>query len=112
MLFRSIKELMNQYGVDESEYVVKADTDLFYLHQLIKNDPVDILIGSSYGKQIAKAEDIPMVRMGFPVLDRYGNPIQATVGYLGGIRYVEKIVDTMMDRKDRDAADEDFDVVM
>lgn len=109
---KSIKELMDEYGVDESEYVVKADTDLFYLHQLIKNESVDILIGSSYGKQIAKAEDIPMVRMGFPVLDRYGNPIQATVGYAGGIRYVEKIVDTLMDRYDRDVTDEDFDVVM
>jgi len=103
---------MDQYGVDESEYVVKADTDLFYLHQLIKNESVDLLLGSSYGKQIAKAEDIPLVRMGFPVLDRYGNPIQATVGYAGAIRYTEKIVDAMMDRQDRDAADEDFDVVM
>lgn len=109
---KEIKALMDQYGVDESDYIVKADTDLFYLHQLIKNESVDLLIGSSYGKQIAKAEDIPMVRMGFPVLDRYGNPIQATVGYAGGIRYVEKIVNTLMDRQDRDAADEDFDVVM
>ncbi|WP_024347562.1 nitrogenase component 1 [Lacrimispora indolis] len=109
---KEIRALMSQYGVDESEYVVKADTDLFYLHQLIKNEGVDLLLGSSYGKQIAKAEDIPMVRMGFPVLDRYGNPIQASVGYAGGIRYVEKIVDAMMDRQDRDALDEDFDVVM
>jgi nitrogenase molybdenum-iron protein beta chain len=34
------------------------------------------------------------------------------VGYAGAIRYTEKIVDAMMDRQDRDAADEDFDVVM
>lgn len=109
---KEIKALMDSYQVDESEYVVKADTDLFYLHQLIKNEGVDLLLGSTYGKQIAKAEDIPIVRMGFPVLDRYGNPIQTSVGYAGSIRYVEKIVNAMMDRKDRDDADEDFDIVL
>lgn len=109
---KEIKELMDEYGVDESEYVVKADTDLFYLHQLIKNEGVDLLLGSTYGKQIAKAENIPMVRMGFPVIDRYGNPIQATVGYAGAIRYVEKITEVLMDKQDADADDEDFEIVM
>lgn len=109
---KSIKQLMSKYGIDESEYVVKADTDLFYLHQLIKNEGVDLLIGSSYGKQIAKAENIPLVRMGFPVLDRYGNTIQSTVGYTGAIRYVEKITNALMDVQDHDASDEDFEVVM
>ncbi|MGL4790746.1 MAG: nitrogenase component 1, partial [Anaerotignaceae bacterium] len=109
---KQIKALFEEYGVDSSNCVIKADTDLFYLHQLIKNEPVDLLLGSSYGKQIAKAEGIPLVRMGFPVLDRYGNTIQATVGYAGGIRYVEKIVDALMDEVDEKAADEDFDVVM
>ena len=109
---RQIKALFEEHGVDPEKSVIKADTDLFYLHQLIKNESVDILIGSSYGKQIAKAEDIPMVRMGFPVLDRYGNTIQPSVGYAGGIRYVEKITNALMDRQDEDAKDEDFDVVM
>ena len=85
---RQVTALFEEHGLDPSKSVIKADTDLFYLHQLIKNETVDILIGSTYGKQIAKAEDIPMVRMGFPVLDRYGNTIQATVGYAGAIRYV------------------------
>jgi nitrogenase molybdenum-iron protein beta chain len=109
---KQIKALFEENGMNSGKAVIKADTDLFYLHQLIKNEGVDILIGSSYGKQIAKAENIPMVRMGFPVLDRYGNTIQATVGYTGGIRYVEKITNVFMDRQDADSRDEDFDVVM
>ncbi len=109
---RQVKQLFQEYGMDPGKCIIKADTDLFYLHQLIKNEPVDVLIGSSYGKQIAKAEDIPIVRMGFPVLDRYGNTIQASVGYAGAIRYVEKIVNALMDKVDAEAKDEDFDVVM
>ena len=66
--------LLNKYGVAD-QCQVKAAGDLFELHQWIKNETVDILIGTTYGKQIAKAEDIPMVRAGFPVLDRHGSEL-------------------------------------
>ncbi len=105
------KALIDSYALDE-ECIVKADTDLFYLHQAIKNDGVDLLLGSSYGKYIAKAEDIPFVRVGFPVLDRYGMAIQTICGYEGGVYLAEKIVSTLLDRYDRDVADEDFEAVM
>lgn len=36
------------------EYNVKAGGDLFQLQQWIKNYPVDLLLGNSYGKLIAK----------------------------------------------------------
>jgi len=106
-----IGDLLSQYGVQE-ECTVKSNTDLFYMHQLIKNDPVDLLLGNSYGKYIAKAEDIPIVRMGFPVLDRYAGTIQPVVGYRGATRMIEKILEALMSRQDRDASDEDFECVM
>src|SRR5690606_22832755 len=40
---------------------VRAKGDLFLLHQWIKNDPVDLLIGNTYGKYIARDEDIPFI---------------------------------------------------
>jgi nitrogenase molybdenum-iron protein beta chain len=91
---------------------VKAASDLFELHQWIKNERVDLLMGTSYGKQIAKAEDIPLVRAGFPILDRYGHSHQPLVGYRGAMRLAELIASSLMDRIDRDCADEDLDVVM
>lgn len=90
----------------------KAAGDLFELHQWIKNEPVDLLIGSSYGKQIARAEDIPLVRAGFPILDRYVHSYMPIVGYKGAIRLVELISNALMDRRDRDCADEDLELVM
>jgi nitrogenase molybdenum-iron protein beta chain len=85
---------------------------LFELHQWIKNDPVDLMIGTSYGKAIAKAEDIPLVRAGFPILDRYVHSYLPLVGYSGAIRMTEQITNALMDRQDRDAADEDLETVM
>jgi len=107
----SVKALLEKYNLAD-ECTVKAGTDLFKLHQWIKNERVDLLIGSSYGKQIARAEDIPFVRVGFPVIDRYGGTLLPIVGYAGGIRLAEKIVNTMLDRFDRDVADEDFELVL
>jgi nitrogenase molybdenum-iron protein beta chain len=108
---RRCKALLESYGALEGTRV-KAAGDLFDLHQWIKNDGVDLLIGTSYGKQIAKAEDLPFVRAGFPILDRYGHAYQPLVGYAGGINLAHKIADAVMDRLDRDSADEDLEVVM
>jgi len=105
-----VNSLLEKYHVTDS--IVKANSDLFALHQWIKNERVDLLIGSTYGKQIAKAEDIPFVRAGFPVLDRYGGPLIPIVGYVGGIYLLEKITDALMTRMERDCADEDFEIVM
>ncbi len=102
--------LCEKYGVQGC--TVKANADLFELHQWIKNDPVDLLLGTSYGKQIAKAEDIPFVRAGFPVLDRYVHSVLPMVGYVGATLLAEKILNALMDRQDRDCEDKDLEVVM
>jgi nitrogenase molybdenum-iron protein beta chain len=92
--------------------VVRAAADLFHLHQLIKNEPVDLLIGNTYGKYIARAEDLPFVRFGFPILDRVGHSYFPTLGYRGGIHLLSNIVNTLLDRKDRDDPEERFELVM
>ncbi len=107
---KEVTALLERYGVTGA--VVKANSDLFELHQLIKNEPVDLLLGGSYGKAIAKAENIPLVRAGFPILDRYVHSYLPLVGYTGMIRIVERITNTLMDRQDATCADEDLETVM
>jgi nitrogenase molybdenum-iron protein beta chain len=91
---------------------VRSGGDMFLLHQWIKNEPVDLLMGNTYMKYIARDEDIPMVRFGFPILDRIGHSYFPTVGYRGGMRLLEKILDAVLDRQDRDAKEESFELVM
>ncbi len=91
---------------------VRNAGDMFLFHQWIRNDPVDLMIGNTYLKYIARDEDIPFVRFGFPILDRVGHSYFPTVGYRGGIRLLEKILDALLDRKDRDAPEESFELVM
>ena len=106
---RKIKELTKDVP---HEVKVKAEGDMFLLHQWIKNENVDLLIGNTYCKYIAKDEDIPLVRFGFPILDRVGHSYFPTVGYQGAIRLLEKILDARLERKDRDASDVTMELVM
>ena len=52
------------------------------------------------------------VRFGFPILDRVGHSYFPTVGYRGGMRLLEKILDAILSRQDRDAPEESFELVM
>ncbi|MDR1519519.1 MAG: nitrogenase molybdenum-iron protein subunit beta [Planctomycetota bacterium] len=107
---RRAGELFRLHGAKDC--LAKDAADLFELHQWIKNERVDVLIGGSYGKQIARAEDIPLVRVGFPILDRYAHSYFPIVGYRGGMRLLELLAGALMDRQDRDCADEDMEMVM
>ncbi len=106
---KRIKELTD--GKDY-EVNVKAKGDLFLLHQWMKNEPVDLLICNTYGKYIARDEDVPLMRWGFPILDRQCHQYFPTVGYKGGLRLLEKILGLLLDRRDRDSPEETFELVL
>ncbi|MDF2537491.1 MAG: nifK [Herbinix sp.] len=107
---KEAKALFAKFGVKDCR--AKASGDLYELHQWIKEEGVDLLIGGTHGKYIARAEDIPFVRAGFPIIDRYIHSYMPLVGYKGGMRLAELISNALMDRQDRDAAEEDFEMVM
>ena len=94
------------------EVKVKAAGDMFLFHQWIKEEPVDLMIGNTYLKYISRDEDIPLIRHGFPILDRVGHSYFPSVGYKGGIRLLEKILSAILDREDRDADMTSFELVM
>ncbi len=99
------KEMEELIGSEYPEADIISGGDLFTLHQIIKRKPVDLLIGNTYGKFIARAEDIPLIRVGFPIMDRANLHYFPIMGYAGAARLVERIGNTLLDRKDRDAPD-------
>ena len=98
--------------VPEARFKNGERADMFLMHQWIKEQGVDLLMGNSYGKYISRDDDIPFVRMGFPILDRPGHSYFPTVGYAGAMRILEKILYAFMDKHDRDTPEESFELVM
>jgi nitrogenase molybdenum-iron protein beta chain len=89
-----------------------GQADLYQLHQWIKQDKVDLIFGGTYCKYIGRDEDIPVIRFGFPIYDRVGHQYFPILGYRGALRLLEKILTALLDRQDRDAPEEKFELVM
>jgi nitrogenase molybdenum-iron protein beta chain len=105
---RRVKDILKDQVPDAK---VKQSGDLFELHQWMKQEPVDLLITNTYGKYIARAENVPFVRFGFPTLDRMGHRVFPTVGYQGALRLIEKMTDALFDKRDRECPDELMELV-
>ncbi|MBE1425005.1 nitrogenase molybdenum-iron protein beta chain [Desulfomicrobium macestii] len=105
---KRIDEITSEAGYKAN---VKAGGDMFLLHQWIKNEPVDLIIGNTYCKYIARDEDIPFLRFGFPIFDRVGHQYFPTVGYKGGLHMLTRILDLILTRTDRDETEEKFELV-
>jgi nitrogenase molybdenum-iron protein beta chain len=106
---KEVGQMLEAAGVEGK---AKSACDLFTLHQWIKQEKVDVLLGGTHGKYIARAEDIPFVRAGFPILDRAVHSYMPLVGYRGTMRLLEMIGNAILDRQDRDASDEDLEMIL
>jgi nitrogenase molybdenum-iron protein beta chain len=97
---------------EDVRVVQGAGADMFRFHQLVKNGKPDLIFGNTYAKYIARDEDIPLIRIGFPIYDRIGHQYFPITGYRGALRLLEKILNALLDRQDRDAPEESFELVM
>lgn len=84
---------------------VASDADILTLHTWVRAEPVDLLIGNTYGKFLARAEGIPLIRVGFPIVDRANLTHFPVVGYSGAAWLVERIGNTLLDVKEAQTPD-------
>ncbi|MDI6898105.1 nitrogenase molybdenum-iron protein subunit beta [Methanocella conradii] len=105
-----IQQMLDEAGIKDG--VAKAEGDLFELHKWVKDNPVDLLIGNTHCKYIARAEDVPLVRFGFPIFDRAVHYLMPVVGYRGCLRLIEQISNALLERRDRDCKDEDYELIL
>jgi nitrogenase molybdenum-iron protein beta chain len=101
-------ERMNEIlkDIPEAKFKCGDMADMFQMHQWIKQEGVDLLIGNTYGKYIARDENTPFVRFGFPIADRPGHNYFAKTGYNGGANLVKQIMDAFLDHIDRTCLEE------
>ena len=89
-------KLSDELGLDMD---VMIKSDLHELYKKIKEEPVDLIFGTSKGRFIEEDLDIPLIRVGFPIEDRFGYHRRAIVGYRGGIYLVDKITNAVLTKK-------------
>lgn len=89
-----IEEL--QKNVDYDMEII-TNADLWELEDRIKNKglKLDLILGHSKGRFISIDNNIPMLRVGFPVYDRAGFYRYPIMGYAGAIWLAEAIANTI-----------------
>ncbi len=88
--------LSEELGV---EMDIMYKTDLHELHKRMKAEPVSVVIGHSKGKFLTDDEKVPLIRVGFPIEDRFGYHRRAVVGYRGGMYLVDEITNTILTQR-------------
>jgi nitrogenase molybdenum-iron protein NifN len=84
----------------ELEPVVLNGIDFDTLNDAVSECNPEILIGNSNGKYIAKARNIPLVRVGLPIHDRVGAQRILTVGYKGAMELLDRITNAILEATD------------
>jgi nitrogenase molybdenum-iron protein NifN len=79
--------------------VVREGVDFFEIAEEAEALAPDLLIGHSKGYHLAKRWQVPLVRVGFPIHDRFGGPRILHLGYRGAQSLLDRIVNAMIERK-------------
>ena len=82
---------------------VHEDADFYDIEERAKELGVDLLIGHSKGYAFARRQNIPLVRVGFPIHDRMGGQRILHLGYHGAQMLFDTITNTIIEKKQDDS---------
>jgi len=63
----------------------------------------DMLVGHSKGYRYAKEWNVPLIRVGFPIHDRFGGQRTLTLGYKGALTLYDRVVNAVLEKKQADS---------
>jgi nitrogenase molybdenum-iron cofactor biosynthesis protein NifN len=67
---------------------------------LFNKEKVDIAIGNTNMRHIAKKLDIPHFRIGIPIVDKIGHHLKGFIGYEGCANFVSELANLLMEREE------------
>ena len=82
---------------------VLDDADFRDLEEAPEGLDADFFIGHSKGYALARKRNIPLVRVGFPVHDRFGAQRLLHLGWGGALALLDTIVNTILERRQSDS---------
>jgi nitrogenase molybdenum-iron protein beta chain len=85
------------YGAECKAYPKR---DLWHMRSLLNVEPVDFLIGNTYGKYLERDTATPLIRMVFPIFDRHHYHRYPTWGYDGAMRTLIMLLDEFFESLD------------
>ncbi|BCS88011.1 nitrogenase component 1 [Pseudodesulfovibrio sediminis] len=91
-------------GVARMAPEVREGVDFYDISEEAESLRPDLLIGHSKGYRYAKAWNIPLIRVGFPIHDRFGGQRVLHLGYKGALNLFDTIVNAVIEKKQADSS--------
>lgn len=86
-----------------AETVVLPNADYDHIDAEMSNKEIHLCIGTSKFNRFAEKNKVPLVRVGFPVHDRFGAARMAHIGYKGTQQLFDRIVNALITAKQTNA---------
>jgi len=83
--------------------IMSDDTDFVTMLEKASELSPNIVIGSSKGLFLSKNLNIPIVRCGFPIHDRFGGQRVMHIGYRGTQQLLDRIVNAVLEARQNDS---------
>lgn len=95
----ALETALNQVipGFNQKDYRVLSGADFMEIGDAAQSMDVDLMVGNSKGYSIARQLQIPLVRVGFPIHDRFGGARILHVGYHGAQQLFDRLVNSLLE---------------
>jgi nitrogenase molybdenum-iron protein NifN len=90
-------------GLDCQMPQILENVDFYDIEEQAKELGVDLVIGHSKGYAFARRENLPLIRVGFPIHDRIGGQRILHFGYQGAQSLFDLITNTVIEKKQEDS---------
>ncbi len=88
--------------LDEAPRVLEG-VDFHRIGELCESLHPDLLIGNSKGYSLARRLKVPLIRVGFPIHDRFGGQRLRHIGYRGTQELLDRIINAILEKSQDDS---------
>ncbi|MBF0585637.1 nitrogenase [Prosthecochloris sp. N3] len=85
--------------LDQQGITVREGVDFIDIENETKALEADLLIGNSKGYTMSRKNNLPFIRIGFPIHDRFGGQRIRHLGYRGTQELFDRIVNTVIEQR-------------
>ncbi|MHC1730007.1 MAG: nitrogenase component 1 [Syntrophobacteraceae bacterium] len=85
-------------GIAAAPPIVKDGVDFHQIEELAEGLMPDLMVGHSKGYTLARKMGIPLLRVGFPIHDRFGGQRILHIGYRGTQSLLDRIVNGILEK--------------
>ncbi len=82
---------------------ILSDADFRDMEDCLESQTADLFIGHSKGYKLTRRRDVPLVRVGFPLHDRFGGQRILHLGWRGALSLLDTIVNAVLEKRQDDS---------